>query len=60
MEDSTYHVKKGTFITDGFKVGNGLKQGAGSVPNLFNIVLEYVIKQLSVQASATIFYKSVQ
>ena len=54
MEDSTYHVKTGTIITDGFKVGNGLKQGDGLAPNLFNIALEYVIRQLSVQAQATI------
>jgi hypothetical protein len=60
MEDSTYHVKIGTIITDGFKVGNGLKQGDGLAPNVFSIVLEYVIRQLSVQAQATVFYKSVQ
>jgi sorting nexin-29 len=29
-------------------------------PNLFNIALEYVIRQLSVQVTSTIFYKSVQ
>jgi hypothetical protein len=59
-EDSTYPVKIGTIITNGFKVGNGLKQGDGLAPDLFNIALEYVIRQLSVQAQATIFYKSVQ
>ena len=60
MEDSTYHVKTGTSMTDGLKVGNGLKQGDELVPNLFNIVLEYVIRQLSLQVQSTIFYKSVQ
>jgi hypothetical protein len=35
--DFTYHVK---MIADGFKVGNGLKQGDGLAPNLFNIALE--------------------
>jgi hypothetical protein len=60
MEDSTYHVKIGTITTDVLKVGNGLKQGDGLAPYLFNIALEYVIRQLSVQAKATIFYKSVQ
>jgi hypothetical protein len=40
--------------------GSGLKQGDGLAPNLFNIALEYVIRQLTVQAQATIFYKSVQ
>jgi hypothetical protein len=60
IKDSTYHVKIGTIITDGFKVGNNLKQGDGLAPNLFNTALEYVIRQLSVQAQAAIFYKSVQ
>jgi hypothetical protein len=49
MEDSTYYVKKGAIVTDGFKVGNGLKQGDGLAPNLFNIALGYVIRQLLVQ-----------
>jgi len=30
-------------ITDGFKVGNGLKQGDGLGPNLFNIALKYLM-----------------
>jgi hypothetical protein len=47
-------------MTDGFKVGTGLKQGDGLAPSLFNIALEYVIRQLSVQVTPTIFYKSVQ
>jgi hypothetical protein len=33
-ENSTYHVKIGTIMTDGFKVGTGLKQGDGLAPNL--------------------------
>jgi hypothetical protein len=40
MEDSTYHLKIGTTMTDGFKVRNVLKQGDGLAPNLFNIALE--------------------
>ena len=43
MENSTYHVKIGTIMTDGFKVGTGLKQGDGLALNLFNIALEYII-----------------
>ena len=39
MENSTYRVKIGTIMTDGFKVGTGLKQGDGLAPNLFNIAL---------------------
>jgi hypothetical protein len=60
IENSTYHVKIGTIMTDGFKVGTGLKQGDGLAPNLFNTALEYVIRQLSVQPTSTIFHKSVQ
>jgi hypothetical protein len=48
MEDSTYRVKTGTIITDGFKVENGLKQGDGLAPNFFSTALELVIRQLSV------------
>jgi hypothetical protein len=47
-------------LTDGFKVGSDLKQGDGLAPNLFNIALEYVIRQLSVQVTSTIFHTSVQ
>jgi hypothetical protein len=47
-------------MTDGFEVRNGLKQGDGLAPNLFNLALEYVIRQLSLQTKSTIFYKSVQ
>jgi hypothetical protein len=37
LEDSTYHVKIGTKMTDGFKVRNGLKQGDVLAPNLSNL-----------------------
>jgi hypothetical protein len=60
MENSTYHVKIETIMTSGFNVGTGLKQGDGLVPSLFNIALEYVIRQLSVQTTLTIFHKPVQ
>jgi len=41
-------------MTDGFKVGTGLKQGDGLPPNLFNTAV------LLVQTTSTIFHKSVQ
>jgi hypothetical protein len=59
-EYSTYHVKIGTIMMDGFQVGTRLKQGDGLAPNLFNTELEYVIRKLSVQTTSTIFHKSVQ
>jgi hypothetical protein len=37
MNDSTYHVKIGQIMNDGFKVGNGLKQGDGLATTFFNI-----------------------
>ena len=60
MENSNYYVKIGTIMTDGFKIGTGLKQGDGLAPNLFNIALEYVIRQLSIQTTSTKFHKSVK
>ena len=56
MENSTYCVKLGTIMTDGFKVGTGLTQGDGLAHNLFNIVLGNVVRQLSVQTTSTIFH----
>ena len=47
-------------MTDGFKAGTGLKQGGGLAPNIFNIALEYVIRQLKVQTTSTKFHKSVR
>jgi len=47
-------------MTDGFKVGTGLQQGDGLALKLFNIALVYVIRQLSVQTTSTIFNKPVQ
>jgi hypothetical protein len=46
MENSTYYVKGEIIMTDGFRVGTGLRQGDGLAPRLFNIALEYVIRQL--------------
>jgi len=48
MENSTYYVKTGTVMTDGFKVGTCLKQGDGLAAKLFNIALGNVVRQLSV------------
>jgi hypothetical protein len=36
-------------MADGFKVGNGLKQGDGFASSLFNTALQYVIRELSVE-----------
>ena len=47
-------------MNDGFKVGNGSKQGDGLAPTFFNVALEYVIRQLSVDFRSTIIYRSLQ
>ena len=60
MENSTYYIKIITIMTDGFKVGTGLKQRDRLPPNLFNIALEYIRRQLSVHTTSTIFHRSVQ
>lgn len=41
-------------MTDGFKVGNGFKQGDGLTSILFNTASEYVIRQMSVIVRSTI------
>ena len=38
MNNLTYHVKIGLMMTDGCKVGTGLKQGNGLGTNLFNLL----------------------
>jgi hypothetical protein len=55
MNGSTYDIKRGLMMTGGCKVGGGLRQGDGLAPNLFNIALEYVTRQLSVEVKSTIF-----
>lgn len=42
-------------MTAGFKVGSGLKRGDGLAPNIFDIAMEYVSRELSVEVVFTIF-----
>jgi len=60
VENSTYCVKIRTVMTDGFKVGTGLKQGDGLAHSIFNMALGNVIRQLLVQTTSTIFHGSVK
>jgi hypothetical protein len=41
-------------LTNHFEVKRGLKQGDGLAPLLFNIVLEYAIRQLSVDVNSSL------
>jgi hypothetical protein len=45
MEDSAFYIKIQTELTEPTTTRNGLKQGDGLAPLLFNIVLEYVSNQ---------------
>jgi hypothetical protein len=47
-------------MTDDFKIGNGFRQGYGLATHLFDVTLNYVVTQLSVEVKSTIFYQSVQ
>jgi len=60
MNDSTYHVNMRLMMTSDLEVGNCLKLGDGLAPIHFNIALEYVIRQLSVEHKSTTFHKSPQ
>jgi hypothetical protein len=60
LNDLTCHVEIGLMVTNGFKIGSGLKKGVALAPNFFSTALEYVIIQLSAAVKYTIFHKSVQ
>jgi hypothetical protein len=53
MEDSAFYVKMQTELTEPTTIRNGLKQGDGLAPFLFNIVLEYVIRKSNVNTDGT-------
>jgi hypothetical protein len=60
MEGTKACVKIQNDLTDHSEVKRGLKQGDGLAPLLFNIVLEYVIRQLPVDVNSSLIYKSGQ
>jgi hypothetical protein len=60
MEGAKACVKIQNDLTDHFEVKRGLKQGDELAPLLFNIVLEYAIRQLSVDGNSSLIYKSGQ
>jgi hypothetical protein len=47
-------------LTKEFEVKQGIKQGDGLAPLLFNPELEYVVRKLSVSTNSTLLYKLVQ
>jgi sorting nexin-29 len=57
MTDTESQVKVQTDPTDTFEIRQGLKQGYGLAPMLFNLALEYVITKLPADANGTLKYK---
>jgi hypothetical protein len=57
MEDSAFYIKIQTELTEPTATRNGLKQGDGLAPLLFNIVLEYVIRKSKISTDGTLIYK---
>lgn len=58
--NSLAKVKIQNAVTDEFEVRQGLRQGDGLAPMLFNLALEWVIRKTSVQRSVSIATHSVQ
>jgi sorting nexin-29 len=60
MQESKAQVRIGGDLTDEFPVNNGLKQGDGLAPILFNFALEHIIRQLPVDTNSSLVNKSSQ
>jgi hypothetical protein len=57
MTHTEVQVKVQTDLTTTFKIKQGLKQGDGLAPMLFNLALEYAIRKLPVDANGTLEFK---
>jgi hypothetical protein len=60
MEDAEVQVKVQTQLTESFKIRQGLEQGDGLTPPLFNFALEYVIRKLTVNVKGTLEHHTAQ
>jgi hypothetical protein len=60
MMDTEVQVKIQAQLTDAFKIRQGLKQGDGLAPLLFNLALENAIRKLSVNVKGTLKYHTTQ
>lgn len=58
MIDSEAKVRLQGELTNSFKTRQGLKQEDSLAPMLFNLALEYVIRQLDIDTKGTIINKS--
>jgi hypothetical protein len=60
MERANACIKIQNYLSDHFEVNKGLKQEDGPAPFLFNIALEYARRQLPVDVTSSLIYKSGQ
>lgn len=58
MIDSEAKVRLQEELTNSFKTRQELKRGDGLAPILFNLALEYVIRELDIDTKGTIINKS--
>ena len=58
LTDTKSSVKIGKDLTEPFYTRRGLKQGDGLSCNLFNIVMEMIMRKAAVNTSGTIFNRS--
>jgi hypothetical protein len=57
VDSTVAKVETQTEITKLFEIRDGLKQGDGLAPLLFNIEMEYVVRKVRVDGNATLQYK---
>jgi len=60
MENTKSHVRIQSDLSDSIIAKKGLKQGDSLACLLFSLALEKVVRNMEIQTSGTIFYKSVQ
>jgi hypothetical protein len=60
VRNSETQVKIQTQLTEPFKIRQGLKQGDGLAPSLFNLSLEYAIKKLTGNVKGTLEFEATQ
>jgi sorting nexin-29 len=60
MTSTENQVRVQTELTDSIATEQGLKQGDGLAPLLFNLALEFILRRISIDLEGTIEYKSTQ
>jgi hypothetical protein len=60
MKDTEIQVKVQTQSSEPFKIRQGLKQGDGLAPLLFNLALDFVIRKLPVITMETLEHHTAQ